>query len=115
MTPVWFRHAPGTLTRLMNRAVSGPAGCADYFEDLVVYVDSWFSHRQQIKALFDRLAEAKFTVNLATCEFACATLIYCDWAGEWGSCAVSTVCHEEKELMRVFGIVDSFCKNFFQS
>ncbi len=60
----------------MNRVVSGLAGCAVYLDDLVVCSDSWFSHVQRVRALFDRLAEAKLTVNLAKCEFARATVTY---------------------------------------
>lgn len=55
-------------------------GCVVYLDDLVVYSDSWFSHMQQVRALFDRLAEAKLAINLAKCEFC---LYNCDfpWLG----------------------------------
>ncbi len=60
----------------MNRVVSGLAGCAVYLDDLVVYSDSWFSHVQRVGAPFDRLAEARLTVNLAKCEFTHVTVTY---------------------------------------
>lgn len=44
-----------------------------YLDDLVVYSDSWSSHMQRVRALCDRLAEAKLTVNLPKREFARAS------------------------------------------
>ena len=74
--PFGLRNAPGTFQRLMNRVVARLAGCAIYLDDLVVYSDSWFSHMQQVRALFDWLSQAKLTVNLAKCELARATVTY---------------------------------------
>ena len=74
--PFGLRKAPATFQRLMNRVVAGLAGCAVYFDDLVVYSDSWCSCMQRARALLDRLAEAKLTINLAKCELARATVTY---------------------------------------
>ena len=111
--------------RLMNRVVAGLEGCAVYLDDLVVYSDTWHSHLQRVRALFERLALARLTVNLAKCEFAMATVTYlgrvvgqgCVAPVEAKVCAVSKFPQPttKKELQRFLGLVGyyrSFCKNF---
>lgn len=36
-----------------------------YLDDIVIYSDSWDEHVVWVRALFERLADAKLTVNLA--------------------------------------------------
>ncbi len=74
--PFGLKNAPATFQRLMNQVVHGLEGCSVYLDDLVVYSDTWLSHLQRVRALFERLAEAQLTVNLAKCEFARATVTY---------------------------------------
>lgn len=64
--PLGLRNATATFQRLMNRVVSGQEGCAVYLNDLVIYSDTWHSHLQRIRALFERLAEARLTINCVT-------------------------------------------------
>lgn len=122
--PFGLRNAPATFQRLMNRVVNGLAGCAVYLDDLVVYSDSWSTHLQRVRALFDRLAEAKLTVNLAKCEFAHATVTYLGRVVGQGCVApvyakVMAVRQfpqptTKKELMRFLGMVGyyhCFCRN----
>ncbi len=123
--PFGLKNAPATFQRLMNRVVSGLKGCAVYLDDLVVYSDTWHSHLQRIRALFDRLAEARLTVNLAKCVFAMATVTYLGRVVGQGRVApvqskVMAVAEypcptTKKELQRFLGLVGyyrSFCKNF---
>ncbi|XP_039514899.1 uncharacterized protein LOC120469791 [Pimephales promelas] len=120
-----LRNAPATFQRLMNRVVSGLKGCAVYLDDLVVYSDTWHSHLQRIRALFERLAEAHLTINLAKCDFARATVTYLGRVVGQGRVApvqdkVRAVERypqptTKKELQRFLGLVGyyrSFCKNF---
>ena len=83
--PFGLKNALATFQRLMNRVVHGLKGCSVYLDDLVVYSDTWHSHLQRVKELFERLAEAQLTVNLAKCEFSRATVTYllgaCGWSG----------------------------------
>ena len=74
--PFGLRNAPATFQRLMNKVVGVLDGCAVYLDDVVVYSDNWSDHIERVRALFDRLAEAHLTVNLAKCEFAKATVTY---------------------------------------
>ena len=71
-----LRNAPATFQRLMNLVVSGLDGCAVYLDDVVIYSDTWEEHLVHIRKLFDRLKDARLTVNLAQCEFAEATVTY---------------------------------------
>lgn len=123
--PFGLRNAPATFQRLMNRVVSGLEGCSVYLDDLVIYSDTWHAHLKRIRALFDRLSEARLTVNLAKCEFARATVTYLGRVVGQGHVApvqakVRAVEHfprptTKKELQRFLGLVGyyrSFCKNF---
>lgn len=74
--PFGLKTAPATFQHLMNRVVSGLKGCSVYLDDLIIYSDTWHSHLQRICALFDRLTEARLTINLAKCDFAMATVTY---------------------------------------
>lgn len=78
-----------------------------------------------IKALFQRLADANLTVNLAKCEFAKATVTYLGKVVVQGQVRpVREKVHaveeyapptSKKELMRFLGLVGfyrSFCKDF---
>lgn len=42
----------------------------------MVFSDLWEAHVQCLGAVFDRLAQANLTVNLAKCEFAKVTVTY---------------------------------------
>lgn len=123
--PFGLKNAPATFQRLMNRVTAGLEGCSVYLDDLVVYSDTWHSHLRRIRALFERLAEAQLTVNLAKCEFARATVTYLGRVVGQGSVSpvdvkVAAVAAfpqptTKKELQRFLGLVGyyrSFCKNF---
>lgn len=60
----------------MNRVVQGLEDCLVYLDDLLVYSDTWESHLQWVRALWERLAAAQLTVDLAKCDFARATVTY---------------------------------------
>nr|XP_033964458.1 uncharacterized protein LOC117465610 [Pseudochaenichthys georgianus] len=123
--PFGLRNAPATFQRLMNQVVSGLAGCAVYLDDVVVYSDTWEEHLQHINALFERLAWACLTVNLAKCEFAKATVTYLGKVVGQGQVkpvrakvlAIDRfpVPTTRKELSRFLGMVGyyrGFCQNF---
>ncbi len=120
-----FRNAPATFQRLMNRVTVGLEGCAVYLDDIVVYSDTWDQHTSRIRALLERLAEAKLTVNLAKCEFARATVTYLGKVVGMGKVrpvgvkviAIDTFPDPQtkRELMRFLGMAGyyrSFCPNF---
>ena len=68
--------APATFQHVMNMVVGEFDGCAVYLDDVVIYGDSFTSHVLHIHHLFERLAAASLTVNLAKCEFAHATVTW---------------------------------------
>lgn len=96
-----------------------------YLDDVVVYSDTWEEHLQHINALFERLAWACLTVNLAKCEFAKATVTYLGKVVGQGQVkpvrakvlAIDRfpVPTTRKELSRFLGMVGyyrGFCQNF---
>lgn len=51
-------------------------GCSVYLDYVVAFSDDWDDHHHSIEKLFDRLAHARLTANLAKLEFAKATVTY---------------------------------------
>lgn len=74
--PFGQRNAPATFQRLMNRVVDCLEGCAEHLDYAVIYSDAWENHGQHIEALFDRLAWAHLTIDLAKYDFARAVVMY---------------------------------------
>lgn len=60
-----LRNAPATFQRLMNKVVFGLDGVAVYLDDVITYSDTWAQYVARVRALFQRLADARLTVNLA--------------------------------------------------
>lgn len=67
--PFGLKNAPSTFQRLMNGVLQGLEGCAAYMDDVVVCSDTWPQHMTRLEALFDRLAQALLTINLAKSKF----------------------------------------------
>lgn len=56
--------------------VADAGHCTAYLDDLVVYSDDCDSHLETLTTVFNLLADAKLTLNLAKCEFAQAAITY---------------------------------------
>lgn len=74
--PYGLQNAPATFQRLINTVLNVLEGCAVYLHDVVISRHTWGEHLERIQALFERLAWANLTINLAECEFAKATVTY---------------------------------------
>ncbi len=123
--PFGVRSAPATFQRLVNRVLWGVQGCEAYLDDIVVHSATWDEHINQLKQVFQRLAEANLTVNLAKCDFAKATVVYLGKIVGGGmvkpvnakieAITLFPVPSTRRELQRFLGMAGyyrSFCKNF---
>ena len=52
------------------------AGCKAYIDDAIIFSEEWERHLQTIRNFFDRLSEAKLTVNLTKSELCHAYLTF---------------------------------------
>ena len=68
--PFGMKNSPATFQRVVNSLISSWDGCKAYIDDAIIYSEVWQQHLQIIRTFFDRLSEAKLTVNLAKSEFA---------------------------------------------
>ena len=66
--PFGMKNSPATFQRLVNRLISNLDGCKAYINDAIIFSEEWQQHLQIIRTFFDRLSEAKLTVNLAKSE-----------------------------------------------
>ena len=71
-----MKNSPATFQRLINSVTSGIDGCDAYIDDAIIYSDTWEEHLLTIRQFYDRLSEAKLTINLSKSEFACATVTF---------------------------------------
>ena len=65
-----MKNSPATFQWLFNDVISGLDGCEAYIDDIIIYSDTQEDHLRIIRSFFERLTEAKLTVNLAKSELA---------------------------------------------
>ncbi|XP_077977779.1 uncharacterized protein LOC144433347 [Glandiceps talaboti] len=123
--PFGMKNAPATFQRLINRVIANLEGCGGFVDDVSVHSDTWQQHLQRLRKFFERLSEAKLTVNLAKSEFCHATVTYLGHiVGQGQTRPVHAkvegivnfpVPRNKKELMRFLGMVGyyrRYCPNF---
>ena len=74
--PFGMKNSPATFQRLVNGLISNLDGCKAYIDDAIIFSEEWKQQLQTITTFFDRLSEAKLTVNLAKSEFCHANLTF---------------------------------------
>ena len=72
----WNEKVSATFQRLINIIIAGIEHCEAYIDDAIIYNDEWNHYLGTIKAFFDKLSEAKLTINLAKSKFCHAILIF---------------------------------------
>ncbi|CAM4523472.1 unnamed protein product [Leuciscus chuanchicus] len=71
-----LRNAPATFQRMMHIVLGTVSNCNVYLDDVVVYTNDWTSFMSILTEVFQRLAAASLTLNLAKCEFGKAIVTY---------------------------------------
>jgi len=74
--PFGMKNACATFQSMMNQLTTNLNGCVAYIDDILVCHDSWEEHLSVLEQLFERLANANLTVNLAKSEFGKARVEY---------------------------------------
>ena len=74
--PFGMKNSPATFQRLMNSVLAGLDNCDAYIDDAIIPSDDFDEHLRAIRAFFDRLTEAKLTINLEKSEFCHAVLTF---------------------------------------
>ena len=123
--PFGLKNAPATFQRLINNVISGLKGCEAYIDDIVLYSDSWEDHLQLLQNFFERLGNAKLTVNLSKSQIVCGSVTYLGHIVGQGKVKpihskIDAICRfpfpdTRKQLMCFLGMVGyyrKFCQNF---
>ena len=71
-----MKNSLATFKRLIIGLISDLDGGKAYIDDAIIFSDEWKQHLETIRAFFDRLREAKLTINLAKREFCHANLSF---------------------------------------
>ena len=74
--PFGMKNSAATFQRLVNNLIFNLDGCIAFIDYAIIFSEEWQQHLQIIRTFFDRLSEAKLTVNLAKCEFCHANLTF---------------------------------------
>ena len=74
--PFGMKNSPATFQRLINQVTTGLPGCEAYIDDVVICTDTWTQHLETMRKFFERLYEAKLTINLSKSEFGQATVTF---------------------------------------
>ena len=74
--PFGMKNSPATFQRLINQVISGLTGCDAYTDDVIVYSETWSEHVEIMCKLFEKLNDAKLTMNLCKCKFGKATVTF---------------------------------------
>ena len=123
--PFGMKNSPATFQRLVNKLIFNLDGCKAYIDDAIIFSEEWQQHLQIIRTFFDRLSEAKLTVNLAKSEFCHANLTFLGHIVGQGQVKPVEVKVEaisdfpvptgKRQLMRFLGMAGyyrKFCNNF---
>lgn len=123
--PFGMKNSPATFQRLINKVIPGLHGCEAYIDDVIIYSDTWEEHLQIIRKFFERLTEAKLTINITKSEFAQAPVTYLGHVVGQGKvrpvdAKISSISEfprpeNKKQLMRFLGMAGyyrKFCPNF---
>ena len=123
--PFGMKNSPATFQRLINSLTSDLGGCKAYIDDAIIFNDEWKLHLQTIREFFQRLSDAKLTINLAKSEFCHANLTFLGHVVGQGQVkpveakveAISDfpVPTCKRQLMRFLGMAGyyrKFCNNF---
>jgi hypothetical protein len=123
--PFGMKNSPATFQRLINNVTAGLHGCEAYIDDVIIHSETWEDHMKFTKDFFDRLSDAKLTVNLSKSAFGCAHVVYLGHIVGQGQVkpvnakiqAISDfpIPKNKRELMRFLGMAGyyrKFCPNF---
>ena len=69
--PFGLKNAPATFQRVMNNVLRGYQNetCLVYLDDIIIFSTSLQEHIQRLKAIFDRLRQSNFKIQLDKSEF----------------------------------------------
>nr|CDJ97482.1 RNA-directed DNA polymerase (reverse transcriptase) and Integrase domain containing protein [Haemonchus contortus] len=68
--PFGIKTAPGIFQQVMNKMVTGLQGVATYLDDILVSGRNEQEHRENLLAVFRRIADYGFKIRLDKCTFA---------------------------------------------
>ena len=74
--PFGMKILPATFQRLINMIITGLHNCKAYIDGAIIYSEEWDQQIKTIREFFERLSNAKLTINLAKSEFCHATLTF---------------------------------------
>lgn len=76
--PFGLRNAPATFQKMMDCVLRGlkPTQCMVYLDDVIVFSNGIKEHAARLRRVFEKLREAKLSLNFEKCNFALAEVKY---------------------------------------
>ena len=75
--PFGLSGVPATFQRLMDKVLRGTSDFAGvYLDDVIIYGDTWEDHVRNVRAVLQRIQNAKLTLKFKKCSFGMAECTY---------------------------------------
>ncbi|KAL3875881.1 hypothetical protein ACJMK2_033790 [Sinanodonta woodiana] len=66
--PFGMKTLPATFSPMMDLLLSKLRGVASYFDDIIIYSETWEDHLHDLRAVLERLQENNLTVKPSKCD-----------------------------------------------
>ncbi|XP_062586907.1 uncharacterized protein LOC134248532 [Saccostrea cucullata] len=73
--PFGMKTSPASFIRLMDRILDGTQNTVAYFDDIIVYSQTWEDHIKHVTELLQRIYEANLTIRPSKCKLGAAEII----------------------------------------
>ena len=80
--PFGLAGAPHTYSEVMSKILRGTEGYVyNYFDDVLIYSNSFEDHMKHIESVIDRFLDAGFKINTKKCKWVCSGEKPIEWLG----------------------------------
>ena len=73
--PFGMKTSPATFIRLMEKVLKGVNHVVSYFDDIVVYSDTWEEHLNHVEIVIKKIMDAKLTIRPSKCKLAADQIV----------------------------------------
>lgn len=73
--PFGMKTSPATFIRLVDKVLDGCSNVVAYFDDIIVYSDTWEEHLHHVKAVLDKLKSAGLTIRPSKCKLGASEVV----------------------------------------
>lgn len=73
--PFGMKTSPATFVRLMDRVLDGYPNAVAYFDDIIIFSETWEQHLSHVKDVLEKLKSAGLTVRPSKCKLGASEIV----------------------------------------